>query len=97
LTNNLILIVLAHENEASAESQSIRIDLNKLTMVNFMTKPGNIPKDWKQFRLADGTMRWLPDWADKPLKFAFSPDEALRHCARNRLPKPVKSKHKARR
>jgi hypothetical protein len=44
--------------------------------------------------------RLLSDWADKPLKFAFSPDEALRRCAYNRLPtsrkKPVKTRLKSR-
>ena len=45
------------------------------------------PQGWKPFRLADGTMRHLPDWADKPLKFAFSPDEALRRGAYVKLHK----------
>jgi len=40
--------------------------------------PAKYPKDWKPFRLADGTTRHLPEWADKPLTFTFSPDEALR-------------------
>jgi hypothetical protein len=44
-------------------------------------KAALVPKDWKSFRLADGTMRQLPEWADKPLGFAFSPDEALRRGA----------------
>jgi hypothetical protein len=54
-----------------------------------MPKPKRaaLPKDWKPFRLADGTTRHLPDWADKPLKFAFSPDEALRRGAYVKLPK----------
>jgi len=49
--------------------------------------PNKLPKDWKPFRLADGTTRHLPDWADKPLKFAFAPDEALRRGADVKLPK----------
>jgi hypothetical protein len=56
---------------------------------------------WKPFRLADGTTRHLPDWADKPLKFAFSPDEALRQGAYVKLPngrgKTVRSKKLAKR
>jgi len=38
-------------------------------------------KDWKRFRLLDGAMRWLPEWADKPLGFTFNPDEALKRGA----------------
>jgi hypothetical protein len=41
----------------------------------------------------------LPDWANEPLKFTFSPDEALRRCAFNRLPisrkKSVKTRLKS--
>jgi hypothetical protein len=63
-------------------------------------KRANSPKDWKQFRLLDGTKRWLPEWADKPLGFAFDPDEALRQGAFNRLPtsrkKSVKTRLKSR-
>jgi hypothetical protein len=44
--------------------------------------------------------RYLPDWANEPLKFTFSPDEALRCCAFNRLPtsrkKSVKTRLKSR-
>jgi hypothetical protein len=58
-------------------------------------------KGWKPFRLADGTTRHLPDWADKPLRFAFSPDEALRRGAYVKLPqgrgKTVRSKKLAQR
>jgi len=32
--------------------------------------------------------RYLPEWADEPLKFTFSPDEALQHGA---LAQPRKS------
>jgi hypothetical protein len=49
-------------------------------------KTSTAPKDWKWFRLADGTRRLLPDWADKPLQFSVAPDEALRRCAFNKLP-----------
>jgi hypothetical protein len=49
-------------------------------------------KGWKPFRLADGTTRLLPEWADRPLKFAFSPDEALRRGA---YVKPQKGRGKA--
>jgi hypothetical protein len=63
-------------------------------------KPDNIPKDWKAYRLADGTTRMLPDWANEPLKFTFDPDAALRRCARVRLPtsrkKSVKTRLKSR-
>jgi hypothetical protein len=42
----------------------------------------------------------LPDWANEPLKFTFSPDDALRRCAFNRLPtsrkKSVKTRLRAR-
>jgi hypothetical protein len=67
-----------------------------------MPKPklATAPKGWKMFRLADGTTRLLPDWADEPLKFTFDPDEALRRCAYNRLPtspkKSVKTRLKSR-
>jgi hypothetical protein len=63
-------------------------------------KPANIPKDWKLFPIGNGTSRWLPDWADKPLGFAIDPDAALRRCAYNRLPtsrkKSVKTRLKSR-
>jgi hypothetical protein len=63
-------------------------------------KPATAPTGWKQFRLADGSTRHLPDWADKPLGFKFSPDEALRRCATVRLPtsrkKSVKTRLKSR-
>jgi hypothetical protein len=52
--------------------------------------PAKPPKDWKPFRLADGTTRPLPTWADKPLNFAFPPDEALRQGANVRTPKRLK-------
>jgi hypothetical protein len=43
---------------------------------------------------------WLPDWANEPLKFRFSPDEALRQGAYNLLPtsrkKSVKTRLKSR-
>jgi len=55
-------------------------------------KPANIPKDWKLFQLADGTTRRLPEWADKPLPFAFDPTEALR---RGMMVKPPKNWKKA--
>jgi hypothetical protein len=67
-----------------------------------MPKPKRaaVPKGWKPFRLADGTTRPLPDWADKPLGFAFDPDDALRRSAYNRLPtsrkKSVKTRLKSR-
>jgi len=59
------------------------------THIDAMTTPApaNIPKDWKPFRLANGTTRWLPDWADKPLGFAFDPQAALRRAAYVKLPK----------
>jgi hypothetical protein len=62
--------------------------------------PAKPPKDWKPFALADSTTRLLPDWADKPLMFAFDPDEALRRGAFIRLPtsrkKSVKTRLKSR-
>lgn len=51
-----------------------------------MPKTEKTPKDWKWFRLADGTRRLLPDWADKPLQFTIAPHEALRRRAYNKLP-----------
>jgi hypothetical protein len=52
-----------------------------------MTKTAKLPK-------------WLPDWANEPLKFTFSPDDALRRCAFTRLPtsrkKSVKTRLKSR-
>jgi hypothetical protein len=63
-------------------------------------KHKSAPKDWKPFKLADGTTRLLPDWANEPLQFAFNPDDALRRCAYNRLPtsrkKSVKNRLKSR-
>jgi hypothetical protein len=59
-------------------------------------KPAKMPKDWKPFRLADGTTRLLPSWANEPLGFAFDPDEALRRCAYNRLPTSRKQSVKTR-
>jgi hypothetical protein len=65
-----------------------------------MPKSVKYPKDWKPFKLADGTTRLLPDWADKPLGFAFDPDAALRRCAYTRLStsrkKSVKTRLKSR-
>ena len=62
--------------------------------------PAKMPKDWKPFRLKDGKTRLLPDWAEKPLGFAFDPDAALLRCAFNRLPtsrkKSVKTRLKSR-
>jgi hypothetical protein len=44
--------------------------------------------------------RYLPEWANEPLKFTFDPDAALRRCAYNRLPtsrkKSVKTRLKSR-
>jgi len=42
---------------------------------------------------------WWPDWKNEPLKFTVNPDDALRRCARIRLPvsrkKSVKTRLKA--
>jgi hypothetical protein len=42
----------------------------------------------------------LPEWANEPLRFGISPDEALLRCAHKRLPvsrkKSVKSRLKSR-
>jgi hypothetical protein len=38
----------------------------------------------------------LPIWANEPLKFTFSPDEALRRCAYVRLPTSRKKSVKTR-
>jgi hypothetical protein len=54
-----------------------------------MSRPANIPADWKQFTLANGERKWLPAWADKPLKFEGKPDRRLRSGAFKR---PRKSK-----
>lgn len=51
------------------------------------SKPANPPKDWKPFRLANGTVRHLPEWADKPLNFHFDPEEALKRGAFSSPPK----------
>ena len=51
------------------------------------TKLAAVPKDWKPFRLADGTTRRLPDWADKPLGFAFDPEAALREVMQVKPPR----------
>jgi hypothetical protein len=40
---------------------------------------------------------WWPPWKNEPLKFTFSPDEALPRAAYNKLPKAVKSSRKPRR
>jgi len=47
------------------------------TTESIMPKAIKYQKDWKPFKLADGTMRMLPDWADKPLGFAVNPDAVL--------------------
>jgi transposase-like protein len=51
-------------------------------------------------RTVNGAKPSLRPWANEPLKFAFDPDEALRHCAYNRLPtirrKSVKTRLKPR-
>lgn len=47
------------------------------------------PKDWMIFRLKDGYARSLPAWANKPLKFAVPPDEALRQGAFVKIPKEL--------
>ncbi|HEY5043545.1 MAG TPA: hypothetical protein VIK53_16255 [Verrucomicrobiae bacterium] len=54
-----------------------------------MPKPrlATAPKDWKPFRLADGTKRLLPDWEDKPLVFAFDPEAALREVLKVKPPR----------
>ncbi len=49
-------------------------------------KTANIPKDWKLFPLGNGTSRWLPDWADKPLGFAINPEAALREVLKVKPP-----------
>ena len=38
-------------------------------------------------QVADGTMRQLPDWADKPLGFAFDPEAALREVLKVKPPR----------
>jgi hypothetical protein len=50
-------------------------------------KPAAVPKDWKAYRLADGTTRQLPDWADKPLGFAIDPETALREVLKVKPPR----------
>jgi hypothetical protein len=52
-----------------------------------MPKPKAPPKDWKPFRMADGTTRHLPEWANEPLKFAVPPDEVLREVMQVKPPK----------
>jgi hypothetical protein len=47
-------------------------------------KTAKPPKSWKQFKMLDGTTRYLPPWADEPLKFIIAPDEALQRGARAR-------------
>jgi hypothetical protein len=71
------------------ENDLIVFDFTPITASQTMSKTTQAKpiKDWKPFRLADGTTRHLPDWADKPLGFAFSPDEALRRGAYVKLPK----------
>jgi hypothetical protein len=60
------------------------------------TKTVKTPKDWQPFPLADGTTRYLPNWALAPLEFNISPDEALLKCAHTRLPKSRKKSVKTR-
>jgi hypothetical protein len=48
-----------------------------------------------KFKTAPWKPSWWPDWKNEPLKFAFSPDEALCHAAFNKLPKKVKSSRKS--
>jgi hypothetical protein len=56
-----------------------------------MSRPAHIPADWKQFTLANGERKWLPDWADKPLKFEGKPDRRLRAGAYHRPRKSQKT------
>jgi len=62
-----------------------------------MSRPANIPADWKQFKLRNGERKWLPPWANEPLKFTFDPDKALRRAAFAKLPKTLPSRTKPRR
>jgi hypothetical protein len=39
---------------------------------------------------------WWPDWKNEPLKFTFSPDEALKRAAYVKLPKIGKARRKSR-
>jgi hypothetical protein len=39
---------------------------------------------------------WWPDWKNEPLKFTFSPDEALKRVAFVKLPEIAKSSRKSR-
>jgi hypothetical protein len=49
-------------------------------------------KGWKQFKMPDGSHKWLPSWANEPLNFPIPPDDALRQGA---YAKPAKSWKKA--
>ena len=57
------------------------------TTESIMPKAIKYQKDWKPFKLADGTMRMLPDWADKPLGFAVNPDAVLAEVLTVKPPK----------
>jgi hypothetical protein len=59
--------------------------------------PAKTPKNWKPFRLADGTTRLLPSWADKPLPFAFDATQALRRGMAVKPPKNWKKAIRAKR
>jgi hypothetical protein len=53
-----------------------------------MPKPKPKTEPWKP--------SWWPDWKNEPLKFTFSPDEALKRAAFVKLPNIAKSRRKSR-
>jgi hypothetical protein len=54
-----------------------------------MSNPKTIatPKDWKEFRLEDGTIHRLPPDADKPLKISRQAKKVLRELMQVKPPK----------
>jgi len=57
-------------------------------MSTAMPKAKLKPAPWKPL--------WWPDWKNEPLKFTFSPDEALKLAAYVKLPKIANSRRKSR-
>jgi hypothetical protein len=80
---------MATSQPAENRRGGIPFDFAPITESQTMPKttPAKPIKGLKPFCLADGTTRHLPDWADKPMKFAFSPDEALRRGMTVKTPK----------
>jgi hypothetical protein len=80
-------------HESPLALNQFRFDLVGFSwQIGIMPKMQNALAGHKRFTLANGETRTLPAWANDPLPFAFSPDEALR---RGGMAKPHKNWKKA--